>query len=93
MKNDKIKINEKHIKTREGVVKNGFKIRDIRTRMFHSFDPKFLEQSVNEFLEDAIYVKHTQRNLLCDTRNIPQFSDKVKLYNHVVVVEYVEWPF
>lgn len=88
----KIVINETHIDTREHLVKNGFALTDIRTRMFHSFDHNHLEKQVNDFLEDAIYVKHMQRNLKCDISKIEEFSGD-GLYNYVVILEYINWPF
>jgi hypothetical protein len=92
MKEYKIKIDEKHINTRDNLVANGNPLIDTRSRLFHSFDRDFLEQQVNEFLEDNIYVKHTQRNLTCDISKIEQFSGE-KMTNYVVILEYEVWSF
>lgn len=92
MKEYKIKIDEKHVSTRDNLIANGNAPVGIRSRLFHSFDRDFLEQQVNEFLDDAIYVKHTQRNLTCDISKIDEFSGD-KMTNYVVILEYELWPF
>lgn len=92
MLENKIMIDEMHVEIREGLVKKGFALTDIRTRMFHSFDHDHLEKQVNKFLEDAIYVTHMQRNLKCDISKIEEFSGD-GLYNYVVILEYINWPF
>ena len=92
MKKYEIKINEKHVNTRDKLVANGNTPVDIRSRLFHSFDRDFLEQQVNEFLDDAIYLKHTQRNLTCDISKIDEFSGD-KMINYIVILEYELWPF
>ena len=92
MKEYKIKIDEKHINTRNNLVANGNAPVGVRSKLFHSFDRDFLEQQVNEFLDDAIYVKHAQINLTCDISKIEEFSGD-KMTNYVVVLEYELWPF
>ena len=92
MKEYEIKIDEKHLETREGLVRNGFLIRDVRSRLFRSFDRDFLEQQINDFLDDAIYVKHKAFELTCDISKVDEFTGD-KMINYAVVVEYVEWPF
>lgn len=92
MKEYKIKIDEKHVDTRNNLVANGNAPVGIRSRLFHSFDRDFLEQQVNEFLDDAIYVTHSQSNLTCDISKIDEFSGD-KLINYVVVLKYELWPF
>lgn len=92
MKEYKIKIDEKHVNTRDNLVTNGNAPVGVRSRLFHSFDRDFLEEQINEFLDDAIYVRHTQRNLTCDISNIEEFSGD-KMTNYVVILEYELWPF
>ena len=92
MKEYKIKIDEKHVNTRNNLVANGNAPVGIRSRLFHSFDRDFLEQQVNEFLDDAIYLKHTQRNLTCDISMIDEFCGNM-LINYIVILEYELWPF
>lgn len=92
MKEYKIKIDEKHVSVRDNLVVNGNAPVGVRSRLFHSFDRDFLEQQINEFLDDAIYVNHTQRNLTCDISNIEEFSGN-KITNYVVILEYELWPF
>ena len=55
MKEYKIKIDEKHVNTRDNLVANGNAPVGVRSRLFHSFDRDFLEQQINEFLDDAIF--------------------------------------
>ena len=88
----KIKIDGKHVNTRDNLVANGNAPVGVRSRLFHSFDRDFLEQQVNEFLDDAIYVNHSQRNLTCDISKINEFSGD-KMTNYVVILEYELWPF
>lgn len=92
MKDCKIKIDEKHVNARNNLIANGNIPVDIRSKLFHSFDRDFLEQQVNEFLDDAIYVKHVQRNLACDISEIDEFSGD-KMTNYVIILEYELWPF
>jgi hypothetical protein len=92
MKEYKIKIDEKHVNTRDNLVANGNAPVGVRSRLFHSFDRDFLEQQVNEFLDDNIYVNHTQNNLTCDISKIEEFSGD-KMTNYVVILEYEIWPF
>jgi hypothetical protein len=87
MKEYKIKIDEKHVSTRDKLVTNGNALVDIRSILFHSFDRDLLEQQVNEFLDDAIYVSHKEF-----ISKVEELSGD-KLTNYAVVVEYVEWPF
>ena len=87
-----MKLDSKHLETREGLVRNGFKLTDIRSRLFHSFDRDFLEQQINNFLDDAIYVSHKGFELTCDISKVDEFSGD-KMINYAVVVEYIEWPF
>ena len=88
----KIKIDEKHVNTRDNLIVNGNEPMGIRSRLFHSFDRDFLEQQVNEFLNDAIYVSHSQSNLTCDISKIEEFSGD-EMTNYVVILEYELWPF
>lgn len=92
MKEYKIKIDEKHVSARDNLIANGNAPVGIRSRLFHSFDRDFLEQQVNDFLDDAIYVNHTQSNLTCDISKIDEFSGD-KMTNYVVILEYELWPF
>ena len=92
MKEYKIKIDEKHVNTRNNLVANGNAPVGVRSRLFHSFDRDFLEEQINEFLDDAIYVSHTQRNLTCDISKIDEFSGN-NITNYVVILEYELWPF
>ena len=92
MKECKIKIDEKHVNTRDNLVANGNEPVGVRSRLFHSFDRDFLEQQINEFLDDAIYVNHTQSNLTCDISKIDEFSGD-KMTNYVIILEYELWPF
>ena len=92
MKEYKIKIDAKHVSARDNLIANGNAPVGIRSRLFHSFDRDFLEQQVNEFLDDAIYLKHTQRNLTCDISKIDEFSGD-KMINYIVILEYELWPF
>ena len=92
MKEYKIKIDEKHISVRDNLVVNGNAPVGVRSRLFHSFDRDFLEEQINEFLDDAIYVNHTQRNLTCDISKVDEFSGD-KITNYVVILEYELWPF
>lgn len=92
MKECKIKIDEKHVNTRDNLVANGNTPVGVRSRLFHSFDRDFLEQQINEFLDDAIYVNHTQSNLTCDISKIDEFSGD-KMTNYVIILEYELWPF
>lgn len=92
MKEYKIKIDEKHVNARDNLIANGNAPVGLCSRLFHSFDRDFLEQQVNEFLNDNIYVNHTQRNLTCDISKIDEFSGD-KLTNYVVVLDYEAWPF
>ena len=92
MKEYKIKIDEKHVSARDNLIANGNAPVGIRSRLFYSFDRDFLEQQVNEFLDDAIYLKHTQRNLTCDISKIDEFSGD-KMINYIVILEYELWPF
>lgn len=92
MKECKIKIDEKHVSVRDNLVANGNAPVGVRSRLFHSFDRDFLEQQINEFLDDAIYVNHTQSNLTCDISKIDEFSGD-KMTNYVVILEYELWPF
>lgn len=92
MKNYELKIDEKHIIARDNLVANGNAPVGVRSRLFHSFDRDFLERQVNEFLEDSIYVSHTQRNLTCDISKIEEFSGD-EMTNYVVILEYELWPF
>ena len=92
MKECKIKIDEKHVNTRDNLVANGNAPVGVRSRLFHSFDRAFLEQQINEFLDDAIYVNHTQSNLTCDISKIDEFSGD-KMTNYVIILEYELWPF
>ena len=87
-----MKIDEKHINVRDNLIENGNVFVSVRSRLFHSFDRNFLEQQVNEFLEDAIYIRHTQSNLTCDISKIDEFSGD-KMINYVVILEYELWPF
>lgn len=92
MREYEIKIDEKHVSARNNLVANGNTPVGVRSKLFHSFDRDFLEQQINEFLDDAIYVGHTQRNLTCDISKIEEFSGD-KMTNYVVVLEYELWPF
>ena len=92
MKEYKIKIDEKHVSVRDNLVANGNEPVGVRSRLFHSFDRDFLEQQINEFLDDAIYVNHTQSNLTCDISKIDEFSGD-KMTNYVIILEYELWPF
>lgn len=92
MKEYKIKIDEKHVSARDNLIVNGNAPVGLRSRLFHSFDRDFLEQQVNDFLDDAIYVNHTQSNLTCDISKIDEFSGD-KMTNYVVILEYELWPF
>ena len=92
MKEYKIKIDEKHVSARDNLVANGNAPVGVRSKLFHSFDRDFLEEQINEFLDDAIYVNHTQRNLTCDISKIDEFSGN-KITNYVVILEYELWPF
>lgn len=92
MKECKIKIDEKHVNVRDNLVANGNAPVGVRSRLFHSFDRDFLEQQINEFLDDAIYVNHTQSNLTCDISKIDEFSGD-KMTNYVIILEYELWPF
>lgn len=92
MKEYKIKIDEKHVNARDNLIANGNAPVGVRSRLFHSFDRDFLEQQVNEFLDDNIYVNHTQSNLTCDISKIDEFSGN-KMTNYVVILEYELWPF
>ena len=92
MKEYQIKIDDKHINARDNLIANGNAPVGVRSRLFHSFDRDFLEQQVNDFLEDNIYVKHTQCNLTCDISKINEFSGD-KMTNYVVILEYELWPF
>lgn len=92
MKEYKIKIDEKHVNARDNLIANGNAPVGVRSRLFHSFDRDFLEQQINEFLDDTIYVNHTQSNLTCDISNIDEFSGN-KMTNYVVILEYELWPF
>lgn len=92
MREYKIKIDEKHVNARDNLIANGNAPVGIRSRLFHSFDRDFLEQQVNEFLDDAIYVTHSQSNLTCDISKIEEFGGD-KLINYVVVLKYELWPF
>ena len=92
MKEYKIKIDEKHVSARNNLVSNGNTPVGVRSKLFHSFDRDFLEQQVNEFLNDAIYVSHSQSNLTCDISKIEEFSGD-EMTNYVVILEYELWPF
>lgn len=92
MKEYKIKIDEKHVNARDNLIVNGNAPVGVRSRLFHSFDRDFLEQQVNEFLDDNIYVNHTQSKLTCDISKIDEFSGN-KMTNYVVILEYELWPF
>lgn len=92
MKEYEIKIDDKHVNARDNLIANGNAPVGVRSRLFHSFDRDFLEQQVNEFLDDNIYVQHTQRNLTCDISKIEEFSGD-KMTNYVVILEYELWPF
>ncbi len=89
-----ITINQKHLDTRKQICKDKHAFyMEVKTKMFQSFDKKFLEKLVNEFLDDAILLDYHYYAIYKDTSDIPEFSDKVILKNHVVVLEYLEWPF
>jgi hypothetical protein len=92
MKEYKIKIDEKHVSARDNLIANGNAPVGIRSRLFHSFDRDFLEQQVNEFLDDAIYVSHKEFGLICDISKVEELSGD-KLTNYAVILEYELWPF
>ena len=92
MKEYNIKIDEKHVNVRNNLIVNGNAPIGIRSRLFHSFDRDFLEQQVNDFLNDVIYVNHIQSNLVCDISTVEEFSGD-KMTNYVVILEYELWPF
>lgn len=88
----RITIGDKHLRARRILtLKN---MDDIKSKTFRSFDIKLIEQQINEFLEDAIYIHAVHNSIYYDTNDIPEFSDKTeKLYNHVVVLYYIDWLF
>lgn len=65
----------------------------VEIKVFSSWDIKFLEKQINEFLNDYIYVNHLYNRYEYDTTKYPQFSTKKKLYKHVAVVYYMDYPF
>lgn len=88
----RIRIGDKHIKARRLLTIDNMD--NIKKKTFRSFDIKHVERQVNEFLEDAIYIQAIHNSFYYDTSDIPEFSDKTDpLYNHVVIVYYVDWPF
>ena len=65
----------------------------VETKVFSSWDIKFLEKQINEFLNDYIYVNHMYNRYEYDTTKYPQFTTKKKLYKYVAVVYYMDYPF
>ena len=65
----------------------------VETKVFSSWDIKFLEKQINEFLNDYIYVHHMCNRYEYDTTKYPQFTTEKKLYKYVAVVYYMDYPF
>lgn len=88
-----IKIDERYLEASKKLVGSDVNPAEVKCKMFRSFSHKHVEAEVNKFLGDVLYVNHTTAKIKYDTSSVPEFSDKVKLYNHVVAVYYLYWPF
>lgn len=88
-----IKINKIHTYVRGKALEDEIDTSLIRTKMFKSFDLKFLEQQVNEFLDDYIYVNHICKAFEYNVDRYWQFSNKSTLHKYIAVVYYMDYPF
>lgn len=93
MKKDLLKIDKIHTYVRGKAFEEEIDMSLIKIKLFKSFDLKFLERQINEFLDEHIYVKHICRPFKCNTDEYWQISNKSTLHIYKTVVYYVEYPF
>lgn len=89
-----IKINQKHLeRSRHILGEEPVTFTNLKMKYFKSYDERYLEKQVNEFLDDEIYVKHSWYAIEVKPPEVLCLTDKTDLYLYYAIVYYEDWPF